>query len=146
MMKATIFLALLGLAAAGSFDDSITKHFVPADEAKAKAAEAKKPLLVFITEEWCGACNNLKTQLNCGEKVKGKLDQFVVTHVSGDDSTPWKEEGHGYVPQNYFFNADGSPMDVKGPNDQYAHFFGGEDALAEAMDKAIALGNGKEEL
>ena len=53
-MKATIFLALLGLAVAGSFDESITKHFVPADEAKAKAAEAKKPLLVFITEEWCG--------------------------------------------------------------------------------------------
>eukprot|EP00936_MAST-01D_sp_MAST-1D-sp1_P000625 g625.t1 len=145
-MKATIFLALLGLAAAGSFDESITKHFVPADEAKAKAAEAKKPLLVLITEEWCGACNNLKTQLNGGEKVKGKLDQFVVTHVSGDDSTSWKEEGHGYVPQTYFFNADGSPMDVKGPMDEYAHFFGGEDALAEAMDKAIALGTGKEEL
>ena len=117
----------------------------------ARASHSPPPLTTTTYKNYhvrlrAGACNNLKTQLNGGEKVKGKLDQFVVTHVSGDDATPWKEEGHGYVPQNYFFNADGSPMDVKGPMDEYAHFFGGEDALAEAMDKAIALGTGKEEL
>ena len=53
---------------------------------------------------------------------------------------------HGYVPQNYFFNADGSKMDVAGPNAKYAHFFGGEQALADAMDKAIGLSGGKSEL
>eukprot|EP00935_MAST-01C_sp_MAST-1C-sp1_P000123 g123.t1 len=122
-MKLLVFAAICALATAGgggggnvAFDDAISKHFVPADDAKAKAKEANKPLLVFITEEWCGACKNLKREMNAGSSVKDKLANFVVTHVSGEAAAAWKEDGHGYVPQNYFFNADGSKMDVAGPN------------------------------
>ena len=147
-MKLCVALTLLAVAqAAGGggnvdFDDTISKHFVSADEAKAKAAEANKPLVVFVTEPWCGACKNLKRQLNNGNNVKGKLDQFVVTHVSGDDAAAWKEDGHGYVPQTYFFGPDGNKLDIEGPNGQYAHFFGGEEPLAQAMDKALNLAGG----
>ena len=65
--------------------------------------------------------------------------------MSGDEASAWKQEGHGYVPQNYFFGSDGSDLGIEGPNAQYAHFFGGEDALAEAMEAALAKG-GKGEL
>ena len=59
----------------------------------AKAKEANKPLLVFITEEWCGACKNLKREMNAGSSVKDKLANFVVTHVSGEAAAAWKEDG-----------------------------------------------------
>jgi thioredoxin-related protein len=137
-LRSIISVALVACALAESWHADVEAKFVKHTEAKAKAAEAGKPLLVFVTEEWCGACNNLKKQINGGSEVKGLLDSFVVTHVSGDDASAWKEDGHGYVPQNYFFGADGSDLGIKGPNDQYAHFFGSEDALAASMNKALA--------
>jgi thiol:disulfide interchange protein len=136
-----IFCAVAAAEGAG-FDAAIEEQFVDHAEAKAKAAAEGKPLVVFITEEWCGACKNLKKQINEGSVVKDLLSKFVVTHVSGDAAAEWKQEGHGYVPQNYFFGADGSDLGVEGPNAQYAHFFGSEDALASAMNDALAKGTG----
>jgi thioredoxin-related protein len=77
---AIVALIAISSVSAQSFDDDISNHFVASTEAKAKAAESGKPLVVFITEEWCGACKNLKKQMNGGTAVKALLDKFVVTH------------------------------------------------------------------
>ena len=68
--------------------------------------------------------------------VKGMLDDFNIVHAVGDDGKQWQENGHGYVPQTYFYDSDGNPIvSAIGPNDKYAHFFGDERSLAGQMTK-----------
>ena len=61
--------------------------------------ENTKPYVVIVTQPWCGACKNLKGQINSGTKVKALLEKVNVIHVVGDDGKAWQENGHGYVPQ-----------------------------------------------
>ena len=102
--------------------------------------------MVIVTQPWCGACKNLKRQVNSGSAVKTAMGDFEVVHAVGDSGKQWQESGHGYVPQTYFYHADGSQMEVSGPNPKYAHFFGGEKALAQAMEKALGIHSSKSEL
>eukprot|EP01062_Namystynia_karyoxenos_P028829 TRINITY_DN21779_c0_g1_i1.p2 TRINITY_DN21779_c0_g1~~TRINITY_DN21779_c0_g1_i1.p2 ORF type:complete len:174 (+),score=72.76 TRINITY_DN21779_c0_g1_i1:75-524(+) len=138
-MRAFLLCALLGYAAAQEFDADIEKHFSKhssRSEVFAEAEEQGKPVMVLITQPWCGACKNLKRAVNSGSKVKKLLKDFVVVHAVGDSGKNWQDAGHGYVPQTYFFNTKGDSLDVDGPNAQYKHFFGDEDSLANAMKSA----------
>merc|ERR1712166_337079 len=99
---------------AEGLDAEIESKFVPAAQATAKAAELGKPLMVLITELWCGACKNLKKTLNQSPEFKAMLDSFVTVHVGKEEAAKWKEQGHGYVPQTYFFSPEGTALISKG--------------------------------
>lgn len=64
---------------------------------------------------------------------------FVTVHVGKEEAAKWKEQGHGYVPQTYFFSPEGTALDIKGPMEKYAHYFSSAGALLTAMESAIAL-------
>merc|ERR1719473_334098 len=139
---AAVALLVVSTNAAGGggnvdFDADVAKAFVAG--APETPTESGKPRMVIVTQPWCGACKNLKRQVNKGSDVKAALEHFEVVHAVGDDGSQWQEDGHGYVPQTYFYHADGSAMKVEGPNPQYAHFFGGEKALHNAMQKALKM-------
>ena len=65
--------------------------------------------------------------------MKSQLENFITVHAAEDAGKEWTHEGHGYVPQTYFFFPSGTYMDVTGPNESYAHFFGNDHALSMAM-------------
>ena len=100
-----------------------------------------KPVMVLLTQPWCGACKSLKASINAGDKVSSAMKEFDVIHVEGDGGQMWQENGHGYVPQAYFFGSKGQPLHVEGPMMEYKHFFANESALADGMKTALALDN-----
>jgi len=98
-----------------------------------------KPVMVLLTQSWCGACKGLKASINNGSKVSSAMKDFDVVHVEGDGGKMWQEQGHGYVPQAYFFGSKGQPLHVEGPMAEYKHFFANDSALADGMKKALVL-------
>jgi thiol-disulfide isomerase/thioredoxin len=121
------------------FDDDVASHFVTDVSRDAVFADSgsNKPIMVLVTQPWCGACKGLKRGVNAGTEVKGLLEKFTVVHAVGDDGQQWQESGHGYVPQTYFFAPDGTTLSVEGPNPKYAHFFPNESTLVTGMKSAL---------
>lgn len=126
---------------AHAFDESFSAHFLDnlkPEEMRSKAVEANRPFMVLLTQVWCDACHDLVDSINKGKEVKDLLDAFVVTHAYGDDGLRnWQPEGENYVPQVLFFDADGSLLDVKGPREEYKHFFSSDSDMGSAMAMAL---------
>lgn len=131
----------------GEFSEDIVEMFSEnvdvadvTEEVKAK----QKPGLVFVTQPWCGACKNLKTQVSKSASAKSLMEKFVVVHASEDDGQQWQAEGEddGYIPRVYFLGKDGKMTDILGPNEEYTHFFGNAADLEKAMKKALAADSG----
>lgn len=138
LIQLVVVVVLFGFSSAGGnvdFDAAISAHFVEPETARASG----KPMLVLVTQPWCGACKNLKRAINANApSFTSLLNEFAVVHAVGDDGQQWMEDGHGYVPQTYFLAAGGeSDLGVQGPNPKYAHFFADEPSLATAMNSAL---------
>jgi len=144
-----LFLGVaLGSGGSGEFSDKVTSQFVANEEVSVVGQFPKsqivskhtaKPFLILVTQPWCGACKNLKGAISSGSTVQGLMKDFSVVHVDGDAGSAWREDGHGYVPQCYFYDSHGNPVDIKGPNAAYAHFFGDEQSLARAMEDVLKV-------
>ena len=95
-------------APAEHFDAEISAHFLQSAKpsyAKRRAKKQNKPLLVLLTKQGCGACQNLKQALNNGGKpgmggapaasptAKSLLAQFVVVHAKDGDMVAWQVGG-----------------------------------------------------
>lgn len=129
---------------------NITEHFFDSFEPQRiqdKAAAEGKPYMVILTQDWCDACVVLMQSVSAGEKVRNLLPSFVVSHAHGPDGIRmWQRKGEHYVPQTYFFNQDGAPLDVPAPNPQYRYFFSTDQELAAAMSSALELKSAAPEL
>ena len=53
-----------------TFNEDISKNFVDGDKGKALSKESGKPLMVIVTQPWCGACKGLKRSLNNADSDK----------------------------------------------------------------------------
>merc|ERR1719359_1091624 len=96
------FLLLALAAAIDGFDAEVNAAHcgvtAPA-EARAKAQEQGKVLMVVVTEPWCGACKRLKSSINDSKEVKNLLQEFTVVLAEGTDGADWKGiSGAGYIP------------------------------------------------
>jgi thioredoxin-related protein len=92
---------------ADKFDPDIVKQFLKTTRrsyALRRAAKHGKPLMVLLTKQGCGACQNLRQAVNRGTEMRGLLSDFVVCHAEGKFAAEWFEKGQeGYVPQTLFF-------------------------------------------
>ena len=84
LVSISLSLVLAGGGGGGgtSWDDSVSKHFAEhhsyrfrlsgkwPDSTIKDGSPNGKPIMVFVTQPWCGACNNLKTQVNGDESIK----------------------------------------------------------------------------
>lgn len=55
-------------------------------EAKAQAAQAKKPVLAMISASWCGPCNAVKKDILPQAAVKTALSGYVLLYIDGDNN------------------------------------------------------------
>jgi hypothetical protein len=103
---------------AENFDEEVSKHFTKSNKpsyAKRRAKKQNKPLLVLLTRNGCGACQNLKQSVNRGTEVKKLLEKFVVVHAENKHCAQWQLEGHGYAPQTMFFPpGEDNPLPIHG--------------------------------
>mmetsp|Transcript_128973 Transcript_128973/g.248500 ORF Transcript_128973/g.248500 Transcript_128973/m.248500 type:complete len:468 (+) Transcript_128973:42-1445(+) len=112
-----------------------------------KAAAEGKPYMVILTQDWCEACDFLINSVNQGDQVRKLLPSFVASHAYGPNGlSTWQRKGEQYVPQAYFFNSDGSPLDVPAPHAGYRYFFVSDQELAAAMTSALELKSAAPEL
>eukprot|EP00245_Coleochaete_scutata_P008445 TRINITY_DN2575_c0_g1_i1.p1 TRINITY_DN2575_c0_g1~~TRINITY_DN2575_c0_g1_i1.p1 ORF type:complete len:143 (+),score=41.68 TRINITY_DN2575_c0_g1_i1:153-581(+) len=90
-----------------------------------------KPIFMFIHKEWCGACKNLKSELQKDNPVTSEFvelsKKFVM--VSGaDDEEPQGPEyapDGGYIPRILFLDTDGKVHpEIKSSNAQYDYYYG----------------------
>eukprot|EP00929_Paragymnodinium_shiwhaense_P090156 TRINITY_DN50355_c0_g1_i1.p1 TRINITY_DN50355_c0_g1~~TRINITY_DN50355_c0_g1_i1.p1 ORF type:complete len:310 (-),score=93.31 TRINITY_DN50355_c0_g1_i1:192-1067(-) len=125
----------------GEFSEDIPfSDSVDVDDVTAEVKAQGKPGLVFVTQPWCGACKNLKTQVSQTDSVKKMLSKFVVVHAAEDAGAQWQADGEdeGYIPRVYFMAKTGKMLDVRGPSEDHARFFGNARALEKAMKSVLA--------
>jgi hypothetical protein len=110
------------------FDSGVSKHFLPSSKksyAMRKATKAEKPLLVILTRQGCGACQNLKQSVNFGGEFAALLAKgdFLVVHAENQQAAEWQEPGQGYAPQTYFFApGEDKPLPILGTSEGSPHF------------------------
>jgi thiol:disulfide interchange protein len=72
------------------FSEAVSKHFLEGKTSKEQVfpTMAGKPVMVIITQPWCGACKAMKKQINDGagssDSTASLMAQFSVVHVVGD--------------------------------------------------------------
>jgi hypothetical protein len=129
------------------FDQDIAELLLETDDreaAFAAAAAAGKPLMVLITQPWCSICAGLIRSVNAGSGVRNLLPSFTTLHISKEEKvSQWMELMENYIPQAYFFNPDGTAINIQGPLFKFKRYFEKDNGLADAM--RLALG-GDEEL
>lgn len=108
----------------------------PPSEARMFASKANKPLMVLLTQSWCGPCKALIMQINEGKLFKALMDDFVIAHSTDDRIHDWQEAGANYVPQTYFFQASGDQISISGEQSAFKYFFETEYAVTQAMRAA----------
>jgi hypothetical protein len=152
-MRVVSTLALLAVLLVGSdaafgqakvtekFDEEVSKHFTKSTKpsyAKRRAKKLGKPLIVLLTRNGCGACQNLKQSVNYGSEVKKLLDKFVVVHAENKHCAQWQLEGHGYAPQTLFFApGEDDPLPIHGNSDNSPYFLHDDATLKWAMETTL---------
>jgi hypothetical protein len=141
---ARLLLAIISAAfAVEGLNEEVTKFdskLYNVEDAKARAAEVGKPLLVLVTEPWCGACKRLKGSMNDSKEVQKLFAEFVVVLAEGDQGSPWKAiSGAGYIPQVLLFGANGVQLDATSGNAKYPYFFGSAQQLTVGMRSALKM-------
>mmetsp|Transcript_38813 Transcript_38813/g.52682 ORF Transcript_38813/g.52682 Transcript_38813/m.52682 type:complete len:256 (-) Transcript_38813:215-982(-) len=126
------------------FLKEIVEHFESSsdpEEIIPKAAHARKPAMIILTEPWCDNCKDMIDDINAKpDRMLKLLPQFVVAHASGDHTIEqWKEPGQEYVPQVLFSDGDGNMLDVRTGSKEYPRFFTDEKSVVKAMEQALQL-------
>lgn len=71
---------------------TLTWEHIPADEARAKAAGARRPLIVDFGAAWCGACKELDKVTFSREDVQREAGRFMAVKVDAtNDEDPGVE-------------------------------------------------------
>jgi len=95
-----------------------------------------KPGIVFVTQEWCGACDFLKSNIN-ESALKDRMNEFTVMSVEGDAGHAFQKDDNkdDYVPRVYFLNKDGTFYERGvAPNPEFEFFFPGADSVLKILD------------
>jgi thiol:disulfide interchange protein len=79
MMARWMLLTLLWLAGAKAVNEPMTY-----EAAYAKAQREKKPLVVLVGADWCGACKTMKASTIAKMRESGDFDQVVYTTIDKD--------------------------------------------------------------
>lgn len=137
------FLLTVPCVAYDAWSEEVRGHFVEPHSpihVHEVAGKAGKASMVIVMTTWCGACAGLRKSVNAGSKVRPLLDRFVVAYAEDDDKKhDWTVPGQDYVPQVYFFTADGKRLPIYAGSEQYKYFFSDENTLADAMTRALDL-------
>ena len=116
------------------------------EDAKAKALDTGKPMMVLIHKSWCGACKSLKEHFKDGvagvDEIKRLSKKFVLANVE-DEEEPneeqYKPDGD-YIPRIFFADSFGQ-VDPEIYNtlgsDEYKYFYGDGRKVIEGMKAAI---------
>jgi len=94
-----LFFINIGSQEEVDFDEDVSKHFIEIEGPEfIEDLSLDKPVMVLVTQPWCGACKNLKRQVNSGTNVKLELENFAVVFAEGNLGKNWQHDGHSYVP------------------------------------------------
>mmetsp|Transcript_35900 Transcript_35900/g.49173 ORF Transcript_35900/g.49173 Transcript_35900/m.49173 type:complete len:160 (+) Transcript_35900:190-669(+) len=113
------------------------------DDAMKEIKETKKPGIVLIHKSWCGACKNLKRQVDspAGAAIVAASSKFVMVNLSDEDepSHPDFRADGGYIPRLFFVDVNGKVRtELKNPGgrgDKYAYFYYDAKLIVDAMEK-----------
>jgi len=102
-----------------------------------------KPAVVFVTQPWCGACKNLKRDINNDENLKKILNtQVIAVHATGKQADSlWQKPGEDkqdYIPRVYFLNTNGQFVEVPPANTFYPHFFASAGEVTKGLEQVMA--------
>lgn len=88
----TAFGAALFIVGATTPARTLTWEHIPAEEARVKAAGARKPLIVDFGAAWCGACKELDKVTFSREDVQREAGRFMAVKVDAtNDEDPQVE-------------------------------------------------------
>ena len=82
-----------------SNNESTDKHAL--EKAEIRRVAEPRPLLIFITAEWCSYCRMMKNKVFSNPEVAGKLQtDFYFAELNGEYTGPivWQGETYRYVP------------------------------------------------
>eukprot|EP00451_Oxyrrhis_marina_P039232 CAMPEP_0204390388 /NCGR_PEP_ID=MMETSP0469-20131031/60677_1 /ASSEMBLY_ACC=CAM_ASM_000384 /TAXON_ID=2969 /ORGANISM="Oxyrrhis marina" /LENGTH=263 /DNA_ID=CAMNT_0051384255 /DNA_START=27 /DNA_END=818 /DNA_ORIENTATION=- len=136
-------LAALAAAAAPSEGWNDRIKWLRLKEAEQLARKEKRPMMVLIHQNWCGACKALKPQF-VGSKDVEKLSNHFLMVNAGNEQEPmegrFRPEGlkGGYYPRIIFLSPQGQRIEgVVGPNPEYKAFYNSASTVVDAMKTAL---------
>lgn len=78
-----------------SNNENTGKHAL--EEAQIRRSEAARPLIIFITADWCAYCRLMKKKVFSNPEVAGKLQaEFYLAELNGEFTGPISWAGKTY--------------------------------------------------
>ena len=95
LAAAFILYLLPSIMFSQSNNESTGKHAL--EEAQIRRSEAARPLIIFITADWCAYCRLMKKKVFSNPEVAGKLQaEFYLAELNGEFTGPISWAGKTY--------------------------------------------------
>eukprot|EP00727_Mastigamoeba_balamuthi_P011941 m51a1_g737 hypothetical protein (172) ;mRNA; f:491384-492018 len=109
----------------------------------AESRSSGRPMMAIFHKSWCGACKNLKSNVNGNADFAALSANFVMVNIMDEPEADKKEHqpDGGYIPRVLFFDpATGEPrtdLYNKAGNPQYKFYYNSPAALLDGMRDAL---------